>query len=395
MENVNVLETKFAPAERAENYIILQQAKYFESEKLLDPMLSAMPNSVVILNKQRQIVYANAQFLNMFDKTTQDEILGKRTGEVFNCIHASEMPGGCGTSLFCSVCGAANAILKAQGGIQSIQECRISTFEDGESGSLDLRVWATPYSYAGEEFTVFAVSDISDEKRRRILERIFFHDITNTAGTIQGLVELINSTDDLNTLKDFNLNTLLSQASNQLLDEIQGQQQIMSAESGDLSVQPEYLHTTHFLQHIINVYSNHSASEGKTIQLNNDLSNFMILTDRALLSRVMSNMVKNALEASQPGDVVTIGCQKIFEFVRFWVHNSKPIPQKVQLQIFQRSFTTKGIGRGLGTYSMKLLSENYLQGRVSFESDEKNGTTFMGMFPVELRYWESEVDYNS
>ena len=59
------------------------------------------------------------------------------------------------------------------------------------------------------------------------------------------------------------------------------------------------------------------------------------------------------------------------------------MPKRVQLQIFQRSFSTKGNGRGLGTYSMKLFTEKYLQGRVSFESTEEEGTTFMAMMPIE------------
>jgi sensor histidine kinase regulating citrate/malate metabolism len=58
------------------------------------------------------------------------------------------------------------------------------------------------------------------------------------------------------------------------------------------------------------------------------------------------------------------------------VHNQGFIPKDVQLQIFQRSFSTKGEGRGIGTYSMKLLGEKYLKGKVRFESLDKNGTTF-------------------
>jgi len=54
---------------------------------------------------------------------------------------------------------------------------------------------------------------------------------------------------------------------------------------------------------------------------------------------------------------------------------------KPQLQIFRRSFSTKGIDRGMGTYSMKLLTE-YLQGEVSFTSSEENGTLFVARYPL-------------
>ncbi|MBK8046925.1 MAG: hypothetical protein IPK16_07250 [Anaerolineales bacterium] len=53
----------------------------------------------------------------------------------------------------------------------------------------------------------------------------------------------------------------------------------------------------------------------------------------------------------------------------------------IQLQVFQRSFSTKGNGRGLGTYSMKLLTERYLQGEVGFVSTPESGTTFFARFP--------------
>ena len=93
-------------------------------------------------------------------------------------------------------------------------------------------------------------------------------------------------------------------------------------------------------------------------------------------------MVKNALEASEPGQTVTLGCNVIGDDVEFWVHNVAAMPEEVQLQVFQRAFSTKGAGRGSGTYSMRLLSQRYLQGDVSFMSSEDEGTTFRVRCPL-------------
>jgi len=41
------------------------------------------------------------------------------------------------------------------------------------------------------------------------------------------------------------------------------------------------------------------------------------------------------------------------------------------------------LGRGLGTYSMKLLSERYLEGCVGFTSSAKHGTTFTARYPLD------------
>jgi sensor histidine kinase regulating citrate/malate metabolism len=52
------------------------------------------------------------------------------------------------------------------------------------------------------------------------------------------------------------------------------------------------------------------------------------------------------------------------------------MPEEVKLQVFKRSFSTKGKGRGLGTYSIKLLTEKFLKGKVYFISEENFGTEF-------------------
>jgi sensor histidine kinase regulating citrate/malate metabolism len=70
------------------------------------------------------------------------------------------------------------------------------------------------------------------------------------------------------------------------------------------------------------------------------------------------------------------------ERVIFFVHNDQFMPKEVQLQVFKRSFSTKGKDRGLGTYSIKLLGERYLKGKVWFETDLKNGTTFLISLPT-------------
>lgn len=386
MNATATLETKFAPACRATEEVLVTQTNQIQQIPMLDSMFSTVPNAVLILNDERQIIYANLAFRQMLGISDLQQILGMRPGEAVNCIHANETEGGCGTTEACSQCGAALAILKAQKGMADVQECRILTNSQDESlTALDLRVWATPNEFGDETYTVFSLADISDEKRRRVLERIFFHDIINTAGAIQGLVDMYIATDDPEELRDSGINTMLAQASTQLVDEIQAQSQLMAAESGELTVKPTTFETKTLLHQLVDVYRNHMVAEDRLICVAPDVSAVTLSSDRALLGRVIGNMIKNALEASSPGETVTVGCEHYFDYVRFWVHNPKVMPKHVQLQVFQRSFSTKGDGRGLGTYSMKLLTENYLQGRISFESKPDEGTTFMSTYPLQWR----------
>ena len=131
------------------------------------------------------------------------------------------------------------------------------------------------------------------------------------------------------------------------------------------------------------MYQGQEIARGKDVQLDADLCDIELVSDRALLHRILSNMIKNALEACQPGEMVTVGCTEEVGAAKFWVHNPGRIPMDIQLQVFQRSFSTKGPGRGLGTYSIKLLGEMYLGGKVSFSSSDVAGTVFRIILPIE------------
>ena len=133
-----------------------------------------------------------------------------------------------------------------------------------------------------------------------------------------------------------------------------------------------------------NTYLNHDVCMGRFIEVDPNAQAVFFASDGALIRRVLGNMVKNALEACQPGDTVTLRTHACATGVEFSVHNPGVMSPNVQLQVFQRSFSSKGDGRGLGAYSMKLLSERYLHGAVSFESSAAAGTTFYARYPLEL-----------
>lgn len=383
--------THFTLAERADKKTVRQQAEKLKESDMLDSLLNAVSDPILILNQQRQIVYANKAFTDLVGHS-HDEVVGLRPGEAINCIHAFTRPGGCGTTEHCSMCGAMRGILAAQCGQRDVQECRILTGSNKEAGAFDLRVTTTPFNFNAEDnapFTMFAAVDISGEKRRQALEHIFFHDITNTAGAISGLTELMLISKTVDPDQSEELVTMLHQTSNRLLDEIMAQRQLLAAEQGELAAKAEMVCSVDFLQRIINIYRNHHISEGKFLRLDADREEVAFWSDEAILGRVIGNMIKNALEASEPGETVTAGCERHEQGVRFWVHNFQPMPRRVQLQIFQRSFSTKGNNRGLGTYSMRLLTETYLNGQISFNSNEAEGTTFMATYPLE---WADETE---
>ncbi|MEW5958549.1 MAG: ATP-binding protein [Chloroflexota bacterium] len=376
MADTTRLPTKFAPAERASTDKIRAQAQYFLDVPLLHQLFDAIPDIVLILNEQRQIIFANSALLKVLGLDSKYSVLGLRPGEALGCTHAFETEGGCGTTEFCKTCGAVQAILSSLQGREAIKECRI-TQKSGEA--LDLQVWATPINLDGEQFSVFAVKDISHEKRRRALERVFFHDILNAASGVRGFAELLTiaAPEELELVK-----TSLFNLSERLIDEINAQRDLTAAENNELTVHPVQINSQDLLQELIAGYQHYVIINQCQLIIDPDSQAIQFTGDRTLLRRVLGNMVKNALEASKPDQTVTLGCYSRKQMVEFTVHNPAYIPRPIQLQIFQRSFSTKGQGRGLGTYGIRLLTERYLKGKVFFTSSQKQGTVFKAHYPL-------------
>lgn len=365
-----VISTEFAPAERESIRIVELQAKTFERNPLLSMIINTVSEMLVVLNDKRQIIVANDSFISTIGTGRNKLHTGKRVGEALNCINAFKTAGGCGTTEFCKTCATVNAVLEAKKSGKSEKECRIRTLNND---ALDLRVKATQFQIESEMLTIFTLNDISNEKRKQTLERVFFHDILNSAGGISGLSGLMPEINNQNEIKE--IAGMINKASENLINEIQSHRYLMAAESGELSVEKHEIESFNVLKDLADLYSKHEIFS-KYISIHKESENIIVNTDGVLLRRIIGNMIKNALEASLPNSVVTISSKKYGEKVRFSVHNQNYIPREIQLQLFQRSFSTKGSGRGIGTYSMKLLGEKYLKGRVDFISTPESGTTF-------------------
>jgi signal transduction histidine kinase len=101
-----------------------------------------------------------------------------------------------------------------------------------------------------------------------------------------------------------------------------------------------------------------------------------IRVDAVLLRRILVNMVKNAVEASGRGDDIRIGFKDETGGLTIWVWNPAVMGEETKRRVFERSYSTKGRGRGLGTYGMRLSAERYLGGTIRFQSAHGEGTRF-------------------
>ncbi len=106
-----------------------------------------------------------------------------------------------------------------------------------------------------------------------------------------------------------------------------------------------------------------------------------VLGERILCYTVFMNILKNAVEASDPFDVITISYED-GENSRISVHNTKAVPHDLRDNFFEKYATLgKDSGTGLGTYSAKLVTES-LNGKIEMDTSDLGGTTVMVILPV-------------
>ena len=368
------MDTKFAPGERATMAEILLSKSKLDHLPFINEIFCSLSYIFCIFNDQRQIVFVNDMLMKSLGVDSVEQVLGRRFGEAFECIHARDEANGCGTSEHCRYCGAINSIVKSKRSMEkSMEECRIKRFINGKEHSIELEVTSTPFVYENEYFTIFSVIDITDRKRRGLIEKIFFHDIQNTAGSLNNILELL---DEVPGEEKMELLTIATSLSRQILDEIATQRLLLQAENASLIISDQKINTLEFLEVVDKDLRYHQVSEEKEIVIDPSAESIDFISDPVILRKIVNNMVKNALEASDPEESISLNVQKRGDKIRFSVHNNAFMTPEVEMQVFMRSFSTKGVQRGLGTYSMKIFGEQYLGGKVNFTTDAVKGTTF-------------------
>jgi hypothetical protein len=381
--NTQGATTAFAPAERASEEEVRALVRQLSDNPLVTTLLESFNGILLVLNENRQIVSANTALLRQLDGMRIEEATGLRPGELFHCTHADEHPGGCGTAEACAFCGAVNAVLAAQRTGRPAAREALLTLE-GPDGQIpfEINVLASPLEIAGHRLIVASLRDISPEKRREALEHIFFHDILNTIGGLAGWTHYLEAFSEGEGRRAAERLQLLIE---RLTEEVRAHRDLIDAEQGLYELEVETIDPQWIFEKLRIIFGGHKAAEEKALVIDNPADAGPIHTDGNLVVRVLTNMAKNALEASPAGAEVRIRHERNEEGThRFSVWNEGAMPPEVAERVFQRSFSTKGQpGRGLGTYAMRLFGEQYLGGRVRFRTDPAEGTTFVLELPAD------------
>lgn len=330
-------------------------------------------SSIFIVDEALKIVSVNNKDVRA------DGIRRMGPGDFLQCTNAAEGTGGCGTHAYCKHCSLRNSVKKAfDTNALVMDEC---TLMQADNNKIVLEYTVTPFDVGGQRHAAIFAVDISARKQKQIMDRVFFHDVLNLMGALNGFVQLLLEEPDHEMLLE------VKKLSEQVINNISYQKDVMNAENKSLALLPSDVTVQSFLDDVsVSLCSTAQNFNCKLEIRNNCEVDVALRTDVRLLHRIVLNMVKNAVEASAVDGTVTVttSMPENKNVVTFSVHNDGVIPVQYRSRIFRFGQSSKGIGRGLGTYSMKLFGENYLKGQVWFTTNEEEGTTFFLNLPLTL-----------
>jgi hypothetical protein len=355
--------------------------KSIENFEAVKSILDLLPDRVFLLNAERQILYANNREGAGNDSMEVNDIPGLRPGEYLNCIHATKNPDGCGYSQNCKSCKAINTVILSQLTKKEISEefTLTANLSDKRIREIEFCITSKPFLMDRQEFILLTLRDISPEKHKLGLERIFFHDLYDKVASLHFLLDRISND---NTSEGITKVKLAQNMSLEILEEINSYKEVLQAEKEELRLKYSNQDSYDAIWNVISQIGYHTVAYKKIIEVKENSCRLAFTTDVQVFSRILMNMLKNALEATPSGGKVLVYCETDDNYLRFVVNNKGEMSEEIKSQLFERRFSTKGAHRGLGTYSMKLLGEKYLQGKISYESGADLGTSFIFTLPL-------------
>jgi nitrogen fixation/metabolism regulation signal transduction histidine kinase len=250
-----------------------------------------------------------------------------------------------------------------------------------EASSKEINLLIKAYNAMVDELEESALKLAQSEREEawREMAKQVAHEIKNPLTPMRLTVQSFQRKFDPN---DPNLKQKINDYSETLIQQIDTMSSVASAFSNFASMpaqQNETLNVVDVVELTMDLfneeYVHFKAEEGEIISK----------IDRTQLIRIITNLVKNAIQAipeQQENKAVAVTIKKESNNVIITVaDNGMGIATEDFNRIFEPKFTTKSSGMGLGLSIIKNIIENY-NGTITVESRKGKGTTFTVSLPI-------------
>ncbi|WP_051261661.1 sensor histidine kinase [Desulfovibrio inopinatus] len=217
------------------------------------------------------------------------------------------------------------------------------------------------------------------EKLKEDIQNIIRHDLKAPLNGIISVPDILLDSLDLSE-EDATLLRCVQESGFRMLRMINMSLDLYKMETGVYVYSPEKMNFSSVLRTVLNELasifrSKHVVVEVRCKDAEDCVSRPLdIYAEELLLYSLLSNLIRNAIEASPSGASVTITVDT-GRSLRVAIHNEGVIPESIRTSFFDKYSTCGKIGgTGLGTYAAMLITTT-MGGTIAMESSEENGVT--------------------
>lgn len=217
-----------------------------------------------------------------------------------------------------------------------------------EQAYSDLIINKNSVTVNDKRFTLFTVTDLSRQLQAtevgswEKLTRVLTHEIMNSLTPIQSIAgNMSEKTSDKETAEAF---ATISSSSASLMQFVKNFREFNILPKPQMKA----IYLRPLLEASVRMAESYKKEKNISIILTCFPPELMVYTDEALLSRVLINILKNAIEAN-PGNISIEADEKGDETVEIRISNDGDfIPEEIAEHIFTPFFTTRPSGNGIG-----------------------------------------------
>nr|WP_321255815.1 PAS domain S-box protein [uncultured Pseudodesulfovibrio sp.] len=226
------------------------------------------------------------------------------------------------------------------------------------------------------------------DKLKENVTRVIRHDLKSPLSGIIGIPRLLQKEDNI-TPRQVELLKAVEDAGSLMLELLNQSINLYKLETGTYQFHIEEFDLVKLLGLIVkSVQVSQERPASIVLTMNGvtigDDDKFLIRAEQPLVFSLFSNLVRNALEASEKESISVDlqndgGCM-----VR--IHNAGVVPRSIRASFFDKYVTEgKPGGTGLGTFSAKLITQAH-GGEISMDSSAGSGTTITVWLPLEATF---------
>ena len=134
-----------------------------EQNGFMRSLFDAMPTALFVVDEDVRIQFWNAAAVPLLGPDPE-LAYRKRGGEVLHCVHATDVPGGCGRAEYCKDCVVRQSVNEAFRGEKTFRSKTRMELQGSDNliTEVNLLVTAAPFTWEGRSFSLLILEDISE-----------------------------------------------------------------------------------------------------------------------------------------------------------------------------------------------------------------------------------------